>query len=128
MISVTISGRVGQDAKELESGCVFSIASTKRGFTTKNGTVVPDKTIWMKVFAHKNLAPHIKKGDYISVYTDFLNTEIYESKVNLSCNALNIEFGPKQESNSEPSEKLTQTQQNQPASDLPPDKTDDLPF
>lgn len=93
MINLTISGRVGQDAKELENGCVFSLATTKKGFTTNDGKVIEDKTTWVDVFGHKNLAPHVKKGDSLTIYTDDISTSIYEDKVNLSCRAISIEFG-----------------------------------
>lgn len=95
MINLTISGKVGQDAKELDNGCVFSIASTKKGFKTKDGKDIPDLTTWFNVFAHKNLAQHIKKGDSLTVYTDVIITKIHEEKVNLSVRAVNIEFGGK---------------------------------
>ena len=92
MINLIISGRVGNDAKELENGCVFNIASTKKGFTTKDGKVIEDKTLWLSVFAHKNLSPHIKKGDSLAVYTDFIDTKIHDNKVYLSCRAISVEF------------------------------------
>jgi hypothetical protein len=95
MINLTISGKVGQDAKQLENGCVFSIASTKKGYTTNEGRVVEDKTLWVSVFAHKNLAPYINKGDSLTIYTDDIKTEVYEGKCNLSCYAVSVEFGGK---------------------------------
>lgn len=93
MINLTISGRVGQDAKELDNNCVFSIASTKKGFTNRDGKVIEDRTIWFNVFAHKKLAQYIKKGSSMTIYTDFIGTQVYEGKVQLSCNAVNIELG-----------------------------------
>ncbi len=116
MINLTISGKVGNDAKLLENGCVFNIASTKRGFTTKDGKVIEDKTVWVSIFGHKNLAPHIHKGDSLTVYTDDINSKIHNDKVYLSCKAVSIEFGGK-------SGKVEQ-QDNTP----PPIETDDLPF
>ena len=95
MLNIVISGKVGGDARVLENGCVFNMASTKKGFTTKDGKVIEDKTTWISVFAHKNLAPHINKGDSLTVYTDDLNTQVYEGKVQLSCRAISIEFGGK---------------------------------
>lgn len=130
MIALIISGRVGNDAKELENGCVFNIASTKKGFTSKSGSVIPDKTVWFSVFAHKNLAPYIKKGDSITVYTDDLNTYVYEGKCNLSCNALNIEFGGKSSGNTSTTEpqQSAPTQSSSTQNPQIPDDGDDLPF
>lgn len=121
MINLTISGRVGNDAKELENGCVFSIASTKRGYTTKEGKVIEDKTIWFNVFAHKNLTPHVKKGDSLTVYTDDISTQVYEGNAQLSCRAVSIEFGGKA--------KNTQNQSQQPGESAPESgDNSDLPF
>lgn len=116
MINLTISGRIGGDAKELEKGCVFNIASTKKGFTTKDNVVIEDKTTWFSVFAHKNLCPHIKKGDSLIIYTDGIDSKIHESKVYLSCRAVSIEFGGKSQQN---------TNDNTPP---PPGVESDLPY
>ena len=110
MINLTISGRVGKDAKELENGCVFSIASTKKGFTTKDGKVIEDRTIWFDVFAHKNLAQYIKKGDSLTIYTDFINTSVYEDNVGLTVNAVSIEFGGKSNQNNTRDDNVTSPQ------------------
>lgn len=126
MINLTISGKVGRDAKELENGCVFSIASTKKGFKKQDGTEIPDKTVWFSIFAHKNLAPYVKKGDSLTVYTDDLNTQVHEGKCQLSCRALNIEFGGKgnQSQQDKPQSNLQKTMNE----DIPEDDVDSLPF
>lgn len=95
-----ITGRVGKDAIVLENNsCIFSLATTKKGYTNKNGETYPDQTIWFSVFAHKNIAPYIKKGDSLVVYTDWLDTSIYEDNVELSCRAMKIEFMAKGNNN-----------------------------
>ena len=124
MINLTISGRVGNDAKELENGCVFSIASKKKGFTTKEGKVIEDKTIWFNIFAHKNLTPHVKKGDSLTVYTDDISTQVYEGNAQLSCRAVSIEFGGKANNNTQ-----SQNQSQQQGESIPEsEENSGLPF
>lgn len=126
MINLTISGRVGQDAKELDNNCVFSIASTKKGFTNRDGKVIEDRTIWFNVFAHKKLAQYIKKGNSMTIYTDFIGTQVYEGKAQLSCNAVDIYFGgnTNNQSNQSQSQQVQEPQQEQQQSD----ENSELPF
>jgi len=94
MIQITIAGYVGQDAKVIDSCCVFNIAHTERSYTKQDQTVVPEKTTWYSVF-YKNdkIADYIKKGSYLVINANNLSAKIYNDSVQLSCNALNVEFG-----------------------------------
>lgn len=128
MINLTISGRVGKDAQELENICVFSIASTKKGYTKQDGTKTEDQTVWFSVFARKGIAPYVKKGDSITIYTDFIKTDVYEGKATLSCFANDLEFGAKaqQQTQQQPSQQQSQPTNNFP--EPPTGQNDDLPF
>ena len=94
MINLTISGRVGVDAKKVEHGIYFTIASTERGYTKQDNTVVPERTTWFNVFSRvDNLLNHIKKGDYLTIYTKGVKSEVYNNEGCLTVNAESIEFG-----------------------------------
>jgi single-strand DNA-binding protein len=72
---VTLLGRVGKDPeiKQFDGGnkASFSLATTERGFTTKDGTVIPEKTEWHNIVCWKGLATiaerFVKKGDLIYI-------------------------------------------------------------
>ena len=106
MINLIFSGRVGADAELTHNGaCRFSLASTRKGYTKSDGTTVEEKTTWITVFKRNGqaLVHHIKKGAYITIHADNLETNLYNEKASLQCNALTIEFGgvPKAENNQE---------------------------
>ena len=66
-------GRVGKDPeiKQFDGGnkASFSIATTERGFTTKDGKEYPEKTEWHNIVCWKGLSTiverFVKKGDLI---------------------------------------------------------------
>ncbi len=72
---VILLGRVGKDPeiKQFDGGnkASFSLATTERGFTTKDGTVIPEKTEWHNIVCWKGLATiaerFVKKGDLIYI-------------------------------------------------------------
>lgn len=72
---VILLGRVGKDPeiKQFDGGnkASFSVATTERGYTTKNGTVIPEKTEWHNVICWKGLSTiaerFVKKGDLIYI-------------------------------------------------------------
>lgn len=73
---VTLLGRTGKapDFKEFENGgCVatFSLATTKRGFTTKDGREIPERTEWHNIVLQNGLAKvanqYVKKGDKLYI-------------------------------------------------------------
>ena len=58
---VTLLGHTGKapDFKEFDNGgCVatFSLATTKRGFTTKDGRQIPERTEWHNIVLQNGLA------------------------------------------------------------------------
>lgn len=69
-------GNVGSDpeVRYLDRGvCIatFNLATTERGYTMQNGTVVPDKTEWHNIVLFRNLGEwaekYIRKGMKIYV-------------------------------------------------------------
>lgn len=72
---VTLLGNVGKDpdVRHLENNCVaqFSLATTKKGYTTKEGQTVPDRTEWHSLVVWNKLAEivekFVKKGDKLYV-------------------------------------------------------------
>ena len=72
---IILLGRVGKDPeiKQFDGGnkASFSVATTERGYTTKNGTVIPEKTEWHNIVCWKGLSTiaerFVKKGDLIYI-------------------------------------------------------------
>lgn len=83
----TAIGHVGQDPEIKEVGeykvANFSLATTERGFTKRDGTKVEDKTDWHNVVAWRGLAEiiekYVHKGD--KLYIEGKNkTRSYDDK------------------------------------------------
>jgi len=73
---VILVGNVGRDpeVRYLDNNVSvanFTLATTERGYTASNGTVIPDKTEWHNIVAWRGLADiserFIKKGSQIYV-------------------------------------------------------------
>lgn len=72
---VILSGNVcgDPDVKTFQDGgsiASFSLATTEKGFTTKTGQVIPDRTDFHRIILKGGLTrtvPYIKKGDKINV-------------------------------------------------------------
>ena len=93
-----IVGRVGQDPKitDFTNGnkCAqFSVATTERGFTARDGREVPDKTEWHNIVCYGNLAQvvqnFVRKGSSLYIegkirtrkFTDQSNIERYVTEI-----------------------------------------------
>lgn len=83
---VTLLGHTGKapDFKEFDNGgCVatFSLATTKRGYTTKDGRQIPERTEWHNVVLQNGLAKvanqYVKKGDKLYIEGE-LRTRSYD--------------------------------------------------
>lgn len=80
-------GNVGQDPEVKLVGeskvANFSLATTERGFTKRDGTKVEDKTDWHNIVAWRGLADiiekYVKKGDKIYVEGK-VKTRSYDDK------------------------------------------------
>lgn len=73
---VILIGNVGKDpdVRYLDSGVAvanFPLATTERGYTAANGTVVPDKTDWHNIVLWRGLAEvaekYVKKGSRLYI-------------------------------------------------------------
>lgn len=76
MNKAILIGNLGKDpdVRHLDNGVAvaqLSIATTERGYTTKDGTQIPDRTSWHNLVLWRGLAEiaekYLKKGDKISV-------------------------------------------------------------
>lgn len=83
---VILMGNVGKDpdAKTFDNGGVvaqFPLATTKRGFKTKDGKEVPERTEWHNIVLLNGLAKvaeqYVKKGDKLYIEGE-LRTRSYE--------------------------------------------------
>ena len=126
----------------------FTLATTDRGYTSQNGTVVPDRTEWHNIVAWRGLAKiaesYIRKGSSIYVegklrtrnwqdqngVTKYI-TEVYAESIELlgkrpegGAAPLNTQT-PQQAYNQNPAQ-ASAMPESQPASN--DEKKDDLPF
>lgn len=83
---ITLLGNTGKapDFKEFDNGgCVATItlATTKRGFTTKDGRQIPERTEWHNIVLQNGLAKvanqYVKKGDKLYIEGE-LRTRSYD--------------------------------------------------
>ncbi|RHJ81847.1 single-stranded DNA-binding protein [Parabacteroides sp. AM08-6] len=63
---VILIGNVGKDpdVRYFDSGAAvanFPLATSERGYTLSNGTVVPDRTEWHSIVARRDLVPFVEK-------------------------------------------------------------------
>ena len=130
---VILLGHTGKapDFKELDNGgCVatFSLATTKRGFTTKDGQQVPERTEWHNIVLQNGLAKvakqYVKKGDRLYIEGE-LRTRSYDDANGVKRYVTEI-FATYMEMLTP---KATRAQVPPPVPDAPaPDRNDDLPF
>lgn len=149
---VILIGNVGKDpeVRYLDKNVAvanFSLATTEKGYTMANGTVVPDRTEWHNIVVWRGLAEfsekYIKKGSQLFVegkiktrsYDDKAGnkryiTEIYGDTIQMlgkreySDNA-NMAGQPAQEAGSGSQESVVTAA---PFDGAPADTADDLPF
>ena len=75
VINCCLLGRVGKgpEVRQFDGGskASFSIATTERGFTTRDGKEIPEKTEWHNIVCWKGLSTiverFVKKGDLIYI-------------------------------------------------------------
>ncbi len=133
---VILLGYTGKspEFKEFDNGsclATISVATTKRGFTTKDGRQIPEKTDWHNIVLQNGLAKfagkHIKKGDKLYIegelrtrsYNDAQGLKRYVTEVV----ATNVEIlTPKSTGTGE------QAPQPPIQNTINPDENDGLPF
>lgn len=132
---VTLLGYAGKapDFKEFDNGgCVatFSLATTKRGFTTKDGRQIPEHTEWHNIVLQNGLAKvanqYVKKGDKLYIEGE-LRTRSYDDAQSVKRYITEIVATGMEMLT--PKATGAGTQAPLPVPDAPaPDGTDDLPF
>lgn len=106
MLKVFATGNLGSDAEVRQVGNTnvvsFNIASTKKGYTKQDGSVVDDVTTWVTVKKWKGegLAPYLTKGIRVAVSGE-LEIREHEGKYYTSIIAQEIEFMSKKDDNSD---------------------------
>ena len=85
---IILIGNVGQepDVRDLDNGTKvanFSLATSERGYTLKNGTQVPERTEWHNIVVWRGLAEvvekYVAKGDKLYIEGK-IRTRSYEDK------------------------------------------------
>jgi single-strand DNA-binding protein len=135
-------GHLGKKAevKTLEGGtkvASFSIAVTERGYTSKNGTEVPEKTTWVSIVAWRGLAEivdrYTDKGSHVYVAGKFQSRSYEKDGVTRYMTEIlaeNIELLSRkpQEGQAQEASAPTQAQPSEWSGSLAPEADDDLPF
>lgn len=84
---VILLGNVGKDpdVRQFENGkmAMFTLATTKKGYTLQNGTQVPDRTEWHNIICNTKLVDtigqYVHKGDKLYIEGE-LRTRSYDDK------------------------------------------------
>lgn len=134
---VILLGYVGKDpdVRVFDNGSKvvnFSLATTEKGYTSKEGKVVPDSTEWHNILVWRGLAKiaeqYVKKGSQLYIEGK-MKTRSYDDQqgvkryvVEVYADQLQL-LGSK-DTNITPSQTSTPS----PAPSLPTDETDNLPF
>lgn len=130
---VILLGYTGKDPdfKEFDNGgCIatLSLATTKKGFKTKEGKEIPDKTEWHNIVLQNGWAKlankYVKKGDRLYIEGE-LRTRNYDDSQGVKRYVTEI-FVTFMEMLT-PKEKVNQTPP-PPMPDAPTPDDDDLPF
>ncbi len=137
---VQLIGNVGADPeiKHLETSSVanFTLATTERGYKTKEGREIPDRTEWHRIIVWGGLAKvvegYVKKGSQIYIEGKIRNREYTDNSGNrrfitevYADNLVLLGGKPKQAETTYTEAPTYQTQQQVNGV---PEKEDDLPF
>ncbi|RGM25314.1 single-stranded DNA-binding protein [Bacteroides sp. OM08-17BH] len=132
---IILTGNVGNDPEIRTVGdskvALISLGVTKRGYTTKDGRKIEDRTTWFRVGIWRGLAEvvekFVKKGDRLSVVGEMLSREYEKDGVKYTAwevTASEIELlTPKKDGN-----KASSPTQSAPASQAAKEDDDQLPF
>ena len=130
-------GHVGKepDVRHLDSGMAvanFTLATTEKGYKTRDGKEVPDRTEWHQIVLWRGLAEvaekYIHKGDKLYIEGK-IRTRSYDAQDGSKRYVTEI-FADSMEmlssKNTQNSDNQQKTSVEQPIENIPP--TDDLPF
>lgn len=135
-----VIGHLGQDPKIATSqhGTVasFSVATTEKGYTTRDGKQVPDRTEWHNIVCFGRIAEvvqaYLKKGSKVFIEGK-MRTRQYESRDGIKRSIMEINADMLEMLDGKPTSQQQQTSQapQHPQSQKymeQPKKDDDLPF
>lgn len=131
---VILMGHTGKDpeVKTFDNGGVvaqFPLATTKRGFKTKDGREIPERTEWHNIVLSNGLAKvaeqYVKKGDKLYIEGE-LRTRSYEDNNGVKRFITEV-YGYDMEMLTPKKDGQT-TQQGGAPTPPPPSPQDDLPF
>jgi single-strand DNA-binding protein len=132
---VILMGHTGKDpvVKTFDNGGVvaqFPLATTKRGFTTKDGREIPERTEWHNIVLPNDLAKiagqYVKKGDKLYIEGE-LRTRSYEDNNGVKRYVTEV-YGYNMEMLSPKKDGQTTQQGDAPTPPIPDQDEDDLPF
>lgn len=132
---VTLLGYVGKDpdVKVFENGGViaqFTLATTKRGYSTKDGRQIPERTEWHNVVLSNGLAKvaqqYVKKGDKLYIEGE-LRTRSYDDSSGIKRFITEI-YAYEMELLTSKKNEQNAVQQTSVQAPPPPAPDDDLPF
>lgn len=135
-----VIGHLGQDPKITTSqhGTVasFSVATTEKGYTTRGGTQIPDRTEWHNVVCFGGIADvvkaYLKKGSKVFIEGK-MRTRQYESRDGIKRSIMEINAEILEMLDGKPTTNQQQPTRQAPQQPQPqymgqPKKEDDLPF
>lgn len=150
---VILIGNVGKDpdVRYFDSGAAvanFTLATSDRGYTLANGTVVPERTEWHNIVARRDqvafVEKWVKKGSLVYVegkirtrtYDDQNGVKRYVTEINADrVEFFNLGSGRREEGQTtqpataaQPAASAPYVQPSQPSQPLGADEADDLPF
>lgn len=132
----TVIGFVGDEPRTTTSSsgtaiASISVATTDKGFTRQDGTVVEDKTEWHNIVAFGRLADVIKnyihKGACVYVQGK-MRTRAYEDKNGIKRYITEIVADTFQMLDRRPDANMVQSTTGQVSYQQPPEQDEDLPF
>lgn len=134
---VILMGNLGKDpeVKQFENGGVvaqFTLATTKKGFKTKEGKEIPDRTEWHNIVLQNGLAKvaeqYLKKGDKLYVEGE-LRTRSYEDANGVKRHVTEIYASSMEMLTQKKDGQSSGSQHGSAATPPPPDPdAEDLPF
>ena len=142
---VILIGNVGKDpdVRYFDSGAAvanFPLATSERGYTLANGTVVPERTEWHNIVVRRDLVPFVEKwvrkgsGVYVEGkirtrnYDDQSGVKRYVTEIHAGSMQPNVGQGQPAQPTTAPNTAYQQPAASQPSAFSESSDADDLPF
>lgn len=133
---VTLLGNVGKDpeVKTFSNGgtvAQFTMATTKKGYKTKDGKEIPDRTEWHNIVLQNGLAKvaeqYVKKGDKLYIEGE-LRTRSYDDNNGVKHYITEVYVSEMEMLTPKKDGQATGQKQSSAPTPPPPAPDDDLPF